>query len=249
MLDNAALAPHEKWWLTLTSPQIAFQKEWREYLKPTSLREGLVDPSTLAEDWNIENRLDLHRQIRELAYGECHGHLMQEEYASFHCMQRSQWQTQRDNASTTHRRASLDFVARTAPYIGAHGIQAWDYGRASYLTREGLRYGWVSEEEFGFIHNQLAYQARRRYKSWLQYTQAWYAGRCLWRYSHEDGEPEQAAHELLYGWIAKQMRSMLADALQDPENPIHGQSWYDVPLPDIEQPQSLIDLLNSEPQE
>ena len=45
------------------------------------------------------------------------------------------------------------------------------------------------------------------------------------------------------------MRSMLADALQDPENPIHGQSWYDVPLPDIEQPQSLIDLLNSEPQE
>jgi hypothetical protein len=249
MLNNANLAPHETWWLTLTSPQIAFQKEWREYLKPTSLREGLEEPNTLAGDWGIENRIDLHMQVRQLAFGKCHGHLMLDEYSAFHCIPPSKWQAMRARTTSTRHIASLDFVARTAPYIGAHGVQAWDYGRASYLTREGLRFGWVSEEEFGFIHNQLAYQARQRYSSWLQYTQAWYAGRCLWRYSHEDGDPEQAAHELLHGWIAKQMRSMLADALQDPENPIHGQSWYDVPLPDIAQPQSLIDLFNSEQQE
>ncbi|CAJ1778958.1 DUF1266 domain-containing protein [Aeromonas salmonicida] len=116
-------------------------------------------------------------------------------------------------------------------------------------TREGLRFGWVSEEEFCFIHNHLAHQARRRYHSWEQYTQAWYAGRCLWKFSHEEGDPEQAAHALLHGWIAKLMRSMLTDALKDPDNPIHGQSWYEVPLPDVAQPQSLIDLFNSEQQE
>ncbi|QHE43323.1 hypothetical protein GO994_17100 [Aeromonas salmonicida subsp. salmonicida] len=31
MLDSTNLAPYERWWLTLTSPQIAFQTEWREY--------------------------------------------------------------------------------------------------------------------------------------------------------------------------------------------------------------------------
>lgn len=248
MLDNT-LTPHEKWWLTLTSPQIAFQTNVREYLKPTSLREGLEEPNTIAEDWSIRSRFSLHSQIRQLVFGECHGTMMYEEYNSFYCMQPSQWQAQRDSASTPQSRALLDFVARTAPYTGAHGVLAWDYGRASYLTREGLRLGWVSKEEFAFIHNQLALRARWHYNSWVQYTQAWYAGRCLWQFDPNDGTPEEAAHTLLHGWVTQYMKTMLANALKDPDNPIHGQSWYEVPLPNIEQPQSLIDLFNSEPQE
>lgn len=249
MIDSAKLAPHELWWLTLASPQIGFQTDLRDYLKPTSLIEGIPEDDVVGNGWDIQDRLGLHRQVITLANGDAHGHLLHNDYGRFFCLRPSEWSATRDQEASPKRQAELDFVAMTAPYIGPAGIHAWDYGRASFLVREGLRLGWVSHEEFAFIHNYLAHQARRRYQTWLQYTQAWYAGRSVWLFSHEDEDTPAVAEALLTGWIAKDTRARLSNTLKDERNPIHGQSWYEVSLPNIEPPQSLNDLLSSNSEE
>ncbi|UAK73348.1 DUF1266 domain-containing protein [Aeromonas enteropelogenes] len=249
MLNSANLAPHERWWLTLSSPQIGFQTELRDYLKPTSLIDGIPEDDDVGEGWGISDRLGLHRQIIRLANGNTHGGWFYQDYCRFFCQLPSQWQAIRDSQTSPKYQAQLDFVAETAPYIGSGGIHAWDYGRAAFLVREGLRLGWVSDEEFAFIHNYLSHQARRHYNSWLQYTQAWYAGRSIWLLSLEEDDTPEVAAALLTGWIAKDTRNRFRNTLNDTRNPIHGQGWHDVALPDIEAPESLTKLLDNDAQE
>ncbi|WP_345887485.1 DUF1266 domain-containing protein [Shewanella algae] len=242
-MSTNTLSLHQIWWLTLTSPQISFQTQARGYLNPTSLHAGLEEPNTLEEDWGITDRLSLHQQIASLVNDGSHGHYLASDYSQYACGTSLNWRYLIDFEQSPRRQAEMRYVAATYSILGVGGTRAYDFGRASYLTREGLRFGWVSLEEFDFLHSFIAAKSRYFYRSWEQYTQAWFAGRAIWMFLINEPDTEEAAEALLNGWIARRQRIDYRRAISDKDNPIHQCDW-DMELPQLSAPQSLLDLLN-----
>lgn len=244
MSASPELSAQKQWWLTLSSPQMSFQTDVRGYLNPTSLHPGLAEPNTLEEDWGINDRLSLHQQISQLVNDGSHGHFLNHAYAQFGCLGSLRWQQRIATEESLPYRTELSFVMATHELVGNGGTRAYDYGRASYLIREGLRMGWVSEEEFDFLHSFIGFRAKYFYRSWRQYTQAWFAGRSIWMFSINQPDTERTCDALLNGWIALRQQRDIHNALTDKTNPIHTVDW-DLPLPELSAPQSLLDLLHS----
>ncbi len=244
---STEMPPHLIWWLTLASPIICRQTQLRGYLNPTSLHPGLVEQEeidSLKEHWGITDRPSLHKQISSLLNDGSHGHYLVEEYRQYACRSAIQWQQIIDSQETCRRRTELSYVAMTFHQVGVGGTRAYDYCRASYLIREGLRLDWVSQQEFDFLHSFIARSARYHYHSWKQYTQATVAGRAIWLFLINEPDTEEACHALLNGWIMTQQRNGYRKAVNDKHNPIHSCEWHIQEMPQLSIPQSLTDLLN-----
>ncbi|MGB1238237.1 MAG: DUF1266 domain-containing protein [Pseudomonadales bacterium] len=243
-------ADYHTWWLCIASPQISFQKKVRSYL----LRHSVISPDSaeysrdmLRNDWGIEDRSALQQMIVQLANCEHHGTLYLEEYRRASLLTARDWREYCDGQdSSPLRHAQLALVEATALDIGSAGIQAWDWCRAAYITRDGFNAGWVSEEEWDFIHAYLSGQIRANYKSWQQYTKAFFLGRYFWWSFNEESEQSEAqrADALLQGSLYNHYHNSCRAALRDTDNPAWRLPWQGIELPTLEAPQSLLDTLN-----
>ncbi|WP_249199205.1 DUF1266 domain-containing protein [Photobacterium sp. GJ3] len=238
--------PHCQWWLAITSPQICYNREHYDYDMPgmRTSEAGLAEwAKNISESWGIETRRDWHQMIHQLAMAEVHGNVWRSEFSRRACMTNQAWLQRIDATKSEVAQGELRFVDAVFRHVGVAGFKAWDYCRASFLTRAGYAIGKVTQEEFAFLLNYLSRQIQRDYLSWEQYLQSFIFGRAYWEYMNDEDEDEVNIPYLLsngFGIGYSQFFNLIDN---DPDIPIPALAW-DVRLPDIQVPESLNALLN-----
>jgi len=237
---------YKAWFLTLGAPHTSIFEGERKYLDPYWVTDKSCCYHILERDWGIEDRASLYHQIHRLIFEGTHGHNLSHLYAKYASYTSKEWSTFSRQYPSGQERAEIDFVTMSYDLVGLGGTRGYDYGRACFLAREGLKVDWLSEEEFYYIHSVIAHKARFFYNSWYQYSHSWIFGSCYWAYLVFDINDNERNNVFLNPDIKKRLRHRLKISFQDKENPIHWIPWEEITLPNFEMPESLESLIESE---
>ncbi|SIN79942.1 DUF1266 domain-containing protein [Salinivibrio sp. ES.052] len=237
---------YKDWLLTLGAPHTSIFEGERKYLDPYWVNSKECCYQILERDWGIEERASLYHQIHSLVYEGTHGHFLSHLYAKYASSTAHEWSIFALGFSPSREKAEIDFVSITYDILGLGGTRGYDYGRACFLAREGLKVDWLSEDEFYYIHSIIARKAKFFYKSWQQYTHSWILGSCYWAYLVNDLNEEETCDIFLNQGLRNRLKNRLKFSFHDNENPIHWMPWDGVYLPEMETPDSLKPLIESE---
>lgn len=107
---------------------------------------------------------------------------------------------------------SINSVVDYGDQLGSRGIIAWDLGRNVFLCRQGVRAGYINNNEALELMLLQAQLVQKNYKSWSQFVSEYYVGRKFW--SPKTYEDEKFSNEL-------RIRSYF----KDPQSPFLQVPW------------------------
>ncbi|SKA56035.1 DUF1266 domain-containing protein [Enterovibrio nigricans] len=242
--------PHCQWWLAIAAPQISYNRQDFDYLLP-ELRRQVEDVSdwekSFVEWWGISTRREWHEMIHRLAMGEVHGDIWRNEFGRRACMTGKEWEERIHAVHSEVAKAEMRYLDATYRHSGKFGFLAWDYSRAGFFVRAGFCLGKVTQEECAFLLNFLSKQIRHRFAGWSEYLHSFIFGRNYWDYIHDEDDDLVNVPYLLNDGFHVSFSRFFEDIENDKDCPIHWLDWG-VPLPELDAPESLIAILNEEPE-
>jgi hypothetical protein len=225
------------WLLALSGPLVALnRKAGARYDVPSfwAADAGTEQGDLLSSAWGIEDREGLLETVSHMA-DRGHAVSIGANYWAWHQVLPSDRESARAEMPELNRLRDL-FLDRTALLTGPGGIRAWDLGRMSYLLRNGLYLGYISEQECQYLHLQLGYRALYWYRSWDQYLCGYFSGRMLWMALEIESPDELKA--FLFDEAPPWLSRIFNEVLTDPDNPATYLPWA-MALDQIERPNSL----------
>nr|WP_159063701.1 DUF1266 domain-containing protein [Thaumasiovibrio occultus] len=241
--------PHCRWWLAVTAPFSSWRSccDWDHLhiCHSTSKEEHLEG---LDESWGITSRKELHHMIRRLAHGEVHADGDDHSFDRFLCSAPAQWRDFLASAKDEEQFNVRKFHEMTIRLVGRVGFMAFDHARATALVRWGHQLDWVTDEELAFLLSYVAHEVQRHYLNWDQYLHSYALGRSWWVYTINES---QTAEKLLNGGndqgsisYRRYLNAFKSDTMPDYEN-----LPFNMPLPHLDVPESLIKLFESDESE
>lgn len=242
--------PHCQFWFGVTAPQLLYCEGWSDYneLGMKRLDWSETDEEwkeSFIESWGIDTREEWHDMIRSLAHGEVHGDAWSGLFARRACNTAGEWQNFIAQQTSAVAQGELRFADMVFRLVGTQGFLAWDYCRGSFLTRAGIRFGLVSDEEGAFLLNYFSQNVRQNFTDWPHYIRSFILGRAYWVYSKAD-ESEQLNQldKLLNKGLGKTFDNYFDLMHNDKAFPLNHVDW-NTPLPNISMPKSLQEVLDT----
>ncbi|WP_312935206.1 DUF1266 domain-containing protein [Pseudomonas sp.] len=191
------------------------------------------DKADLERGWGISNR----EQLLDALGMADNGHALElaEAYWQFERSLPEQWQRRLD-ALSPRERIKYDYAARTFPDCGPGGTRAWDLARMGFLLRNGVKKALITRDESLWLHLRLAMRARHYYNHWDSYIAGYLVGKALWNVS--ECSDEQLHAELQRQGSEHWNRCIILNLRLGAEQWFVDVPW-DMPLPEIERPESL----------
>lgn len=143
--------------------------------------------SVLRDNWNASNKQELIHQLDLLYTRGHHGNYnrlvaLLDKYPGLSALEIAKKELLDD-----YETLRLHYVQETYEQAGSHGIEAWDYGRALYLIREGYELNWLTLADVHSLSARFLERCLNDYASWEDFMAHYALGRG-W-YGLSDYEP------------------------------------------------------------